>query len=337
MDIEQTPQTEEQPIDKIVNSNFELDYIRVVLFLFILLGVGLVFSLLTSERISSPIVEDIAPEKVVSTTPPYNPFDEILLSGSAAYVYDVNTGKVLFSKNGEMQLPLASITKLMTILAASRYIEESQTITIGFDALREEGDSGLFAFEEWNAKDLFDFTLMVSSNDGASALASVAGGAKLIRSGAIGDTAESTFIDEMNSKAEEIGLTQTYFLNETGLDPNLQVSGGYGSARDASKLLEYIIVNQPHLVSATAYASLDFKSDSNFMHTATNTNEVVGSIPGLIASKTGFTDLAGGNLVVAFDAGINRPVIISVLGATKEGRFTDMEMLVNASLRALNK
>ena len=72
------------------------------------------------------------------------------------------------------------------------------------------------------------------------------------------------------------------------------------------------------------------------MHTATNTNEVVGSIPGLIASKTGFTDLAGGNLVVAFDAGINRPVIISVLGATKDGRFTDMEMLVNASLRALN-
>ena len=199
-----------------------------------------------------------------------------------------------------------------------------------------EGDSGLFAFERWSAKDLFDFTLMVSSNDGATALASVAGGAKLIREGSVGDTAESSFVDEMNSIAKNIGLKQTYFVNETGLDPTTTLSGGYGSARDTSKLLEYIILHEPHLIEATVYPTLGFTSTSNYEHVATNTNEIVGSIPGLIASKTGFTDLAGGNLVIAFDAGIDRPIIVSVLGSSKDGRFEDVEKLVSASLEMLN-
>ena len=55
-----------------------------------------------------------------------------------------------------------------------------------------------------------------------------------------------------------------------------------------------------------------------------------------IASKTGFTDLAGGNLVIAFDAGLSHPIIISVLGSTQEGRFRDVEKLVTASLMSLD-
>ena len=209
-------------------------------------------------------------------------------------------------------------------------------ITISYDSLNEEGDSGLFAFEEWNAKDLLDFMLVVSSNDGADALAAAAGGAKVIRHGTEEDTPESAFVEEMNTIAQDIGLTQTYFVNETGLDPTTHLSGGYGSAKDAALLLEHIIMESPGLVEATTYPTVTFRSKSNFEHMATNTNEIIGSIPGLIASKTGFTDLAGGNLVVAFDAGINRPIVISVLGSSKEGRFTDVEQLVAASLQALD-
>ena len=55
----------------------------------------------------------------------------------------------------------------------------------------------------------------------------------------------------------------------------------------------------------------------------------------LIASKTGYTDLAGGNLVIAFDAGFNHPIIVSVLGSTIDGRFTDAEALVWAALAYL--
>ena len=56
------------------------------------------------------------------------------------------------------------------------------------------------------------------------------------------------------------------------------------------------------------------------------------SVPGLLASKTGYTDLANGNLVIAFNVGPMHPVIVAVLGSSQEGRFTDVEKLVNASI-----
>ena len=68
-----------------------------------------------------------------------------------------------------------------------------------------------------------------------------------------------------------------------------------------------------------------------FTHNVENTNTSAAAIPGLIGSKTGFTDLAGGNLAVVFDVGLSRPVIAVVLGSTKETRFTDIEQLVNAT------
>ena len=68
---------------------------------------------------------------------------------------------------------------------------------------------------------------------------------------------------------------------------------------------------------------------------ARNTNQETGKFPLLIASKTGYTDLAGGNLALAFDAGFNRPIIIVVLGSSYEGRFADAEKLVWATLAYL--
>ena len=65
-------------------------------------------------------------------------------------------------------------------------------------------------------------------------------------------------------------------------------------------------------------------------HTTENTNEIVSKIPNLIGSKTGYTDLAGGNLTIAFDLGHNRPIIVTVLGSTRAERFTDVLTLVAA-------
>jgi D-alanyl-D-alanine carboxypeptidase len=63
-----------------------------------------------------------------------------------------------------------------------------------------------------------------------------------------------------------------------------------------------------------------------------NTNQGVVQVPGALLSKTGFTDLAGGNLVVVFDAGMAHPVAVVVLGSTVEGRFTDVKRLMDATL-----
>ncbi|MEK7589981.1 MAG: serine hydrolase [Patescibacteria group bacterium] len=265
----------------------------------------------------------------------YDYFDDISIEALSVFVWDVNKQKVLFAIDEDAQLPLASLTKLMTAITAFDILPESSVVTIDETALTEDGDSGLYKNEKWSFKELIRFTLVVSSNDGASALANVAGLLKNSFPNRETDNKKS-FVKAMNEMAKEIGLTQTYFINPTGLDTNDTVSGGYGSAHDVAKLLEYAVIHTPEIIDSTRYARINFASLSDINHTATNTNSSINAVPGLIASKTGFTDLAGGNLVIAFDAGMNRPIIITVLGSTQNGRFEDIEKLVDASLKSLD-
>ena len=100
-------------------------------------------------------------------------FGDVELKAKSAYVFDVVKNEVLFKKNEFVQLPLASITKLMTALTAVELLPENSRITIRKEFLREEGDTGLLSGESWRLKDLLDFSLTVSSNDGARSVASV--------------------------------------------------------------------------------------------------------------------------------------------------------------------
>lgn len=194
-----------------------------------------------------------------------NPFENLSLDAKAVFVWDVNTEEVLFAKNAEAQLPLASLTKLMTALVAYETLPEDTVVVIDNTALQPPGDSGLFVSEKWRLEDLLDFTLLTSSNDGASALSAVAGSFK---SSAPNDSIKNNeaFIRQMNQKARTLALTQTYFLNETGLDTSSAVGGGYGSARDIARLLEYIMFNAYELVRATRYHALELFSLDNISH-----------------------------------------------------------------------
>lgn len=101
-------------------------------------------------------------------------------------------------------------------------------------------------------------------------------------------------------------------------------------------LLAKAVKKFPKGFEATRYKSITVASVGNAEYTIANTNAVVDQIPGLVASKTGYTELAGGNLVVLFDAGPQHPIVISVLGSTREGRFTDVLALVDATLSYLH-
>ncbi|OGG54394.1 hypothetical protein A3D62_00495 [Candidatus Kaiserbacteria bacterium RIFCSPHIGHO2_02_FULL_49_11] len=270
---------------------------------------------------------------LVESTGSVDPFEQITLNAQATYVYDAAENSVYFAKNEEVQMPLASLTKIMTALVASEFLSDNETITITADAIAKNGDTGLKRGERWRFKDLLDYTLLVSSNDGASAVAAAADA--LSRNPAEGTSPGTSFVLRMNERASALGLTQTYFINESGLDTNKSVGGGYGSARDVGLLLAHVISNYPNLLEATTHDSLQFVSENQFTYKATNTNLAAGKIPGLIASKTGYTELAGGNLTVAFDAGINHPVIIVVLGSSYDGRFSDIEKLVAASIKKI--
>lgn len=274
--------------------------------------------------ISSDYTRSPAQEKIVEPSA----FENIELTAKAAIVYDPINNKELFSKNSDIPLPLASLTKIMTAIIADRELSNNSNIQIKSEYLRPEGDSGLIVGDTWQTKDLRDFTLITSSNDGALALAIAA---------TTGDSqseeiTESKFIKEMNSLSKKLGMTNSKFYNEHGLDETEDTGGAYGSAKDMAILFSYALKNYPEVLEATRYRNLNFRSNV-MAYRAENTNTLVDQIPNLIASKTGYTNLAGGNLIVAFDSGLNQPVIIAVLGSSQEGRFSDTLKLVEAFLK----
>ncbi len=249
-----------------------------------------------------------------------NVFSDISITGHAAFVIDLSTDTVLFEKNARTQLPLASLTKIMTALVAVDSLDPDAKVVITEAMLTPEGDSGLHVGDVWSATDLVALTLIASSNDGAEALAESVE-LKLSRD----------IVSLMNEKARRIGLTETFFANPTGLDVSGTQGGSYGSARDFAQLFAYTVRRYLPVVEYSKHASYTVRSEQGAAALAVNTNELVNTIPGLIASKTGFTDLAGGNLAVVFDRGLAQPVVVVVLGSTQDGRFSDVAALVRAS------
>lgn len=241
------------------------------------------------------------------------------ITARAAYVLDITSGEILFEREASTPVPLASLTKVMTALVASRVLEPESDITISDEALLAEGDAGLVANEVWRAQDLIDFTLITSANDGARALAL----ASMEHAGESNDA----FVGRMNARAASLGLSQTYFLNETGLDVNTAVAGAYGSARDVAHLLGYLYQEAGEVVFASSRAEYTFVSRSGIVHRAENTSRTAGHLPGQTISKTGFTDLAGGNLGIVAEILVGKPVALVVLGSTREERDRDIETL----------
>lgn len=280
------------------------------------------------STVASP--RESAPVKSVSS-----PFEASPLTARAAYVLDGATGETLFEQNADVQLPLASLAKVMNALTALAVAPRYALVPLTPESLEAEGDSGLRDEEHWPLTDLLSFSLAASSNDGA--LAAAAAAESFLAPADTASGAMSAFTEAMNRSARALGLTASYFLNPTGLDESRELAGAYGSARDVSRLMLAALQTHPELFDATTARTTLFTEAGGQGHTAENTNKIADQIPLLRASKTGFTDLAGGNLSVVFDAGVGKPVVVTVLGSTEEGRFADTQTLVAATLRFLQR
>lgn len=268
-------------------------------------------------------------------------FAGIVLEARAVFVFDLKKRSVIFSRDENEKFPLASITKLMTALVAREGMSGSAVVTVTADDLSTEGDNGLRAGERWRLEDILKMMLVISSNDAAHAVARFAGSDG--QSAYAGDVnlAREHFVQMMNAKAGALGLEHTEFFNESGLDikhisedaREVRRAGALGSARDTAVLIAELWGKYPEMLEITAEEDVVVSSQDVAMHHLSNTNEIIGHIPGLVASKTGYTDLAGGNLAVIFDVGVGNPVVAVVLGSTYQGRFDDMQKLVRAVLQ----
>jgi D-alanyl-D-alanine endopeptidase (penicillin-binding protein 7) len=261
-----------------------------------------------------------------------NAYTNVHLLAQGAIVADIDTGAILYEHHADIQLPLASLTKVPLVLAVSEVLPADSIITISHDTSYNSKASQLLAGEHFVTEDLISYTLVASSNDGAQTLADAAEEAMQARyPHAQGDAV----IWRMNDLAKSLHMTSTYFLNPTGLDISGTQSGAYGSARDIAQLFAYAAKSEPTLFEKTATSSIRITSTDGRVARAENTDAALDAISGMIMGKTGLTDLAGGNLAVVFAANGKRYVAVA-LGSTEEGRFTDIQQLT-AATRAIGE
>lgn len=247
-------------------------------------------------------------------------FPAVSIEAKAAIVYDLVTGETLYEKNADAQLPLASLTKLLTVYAGVSALPLETPIMVSRDALQVEFPRAFNEGQSFRLGDIARLTLTASLNDGAAAIAET-----------VAARQNRTEGEMLASAAAALDLSQTFAINGNGLDINAAISGGYGSARDVARLAGALVEKAPSVAAATAENYAEATSLGGTHYRVKNTDPIVDSIPQLLLSKTGFTDLAGGNLALVFDSSMGHPIAIVVLGSTQKSRFADGTALVHAT------
>jgi len=188
--------------------------------------------------------------------------------------------EVLFSKNDQERLPIASLTKLMTALLVLKYYDMNQLVTISPAAMQQEGVQGVLQEGQvLTVKDLLYISLIESSNRAAYALSEVIGNQK--------------FVGMMNQEAEEMGLDNTHFADSTGLD-----SGSYSTASDLERIASYLYKEYPLFRQITGTKTYDLYLPNGIFHHQLQTTNVFLDQDGVIAGKTGYTDAAKGCFMI---------------------------------------
>lgn len=226
--------------------------------------------------------------------------------------------RVLFRKKDIQKMPIASITKLMTAVVASEFYSPSFKIQISKTAVSQEGEYGnLKVGEILQVQDLLYVMLIESSNDAAYALGEVIG--------------IEGFRDLMNLKAKDMGLASSRFFNPTGLDPKTpDQPANYSTAEDLVKLAKYLLKDTLILDILSKKEYELYLENGVFHHTLQNTNELLREISGVIAGKTGFTERAGGCLLLITEGRRPGNYLINVI-LNSQDKFEDMRKLIEFS------
>ncbi len=205
-------------------------------------------------------------------------------SAKAAVVICGDTGEVIYSKNAEQRLPMASTTKIMTGLLLCEYGNLDREITVTDQMVRVEGSSmGLQSGDRVTLHDLLYGLMLASGNDAANTIA-------IVMAGTIPD-----FAVLMNNKAKEIGLKNTNFVTPSGLDDE----NHYTTAYDLALLTKYALNNADFAAAVGSKSAVLNYGNPPYRRTLTNHNKLLKSFEGCIGVKTGFTKKSGRCLVSA--------------------------------------
>ncbi|MDE7380478.1 MAG: D-alanyl-D-alanine carboxypeptidase [Clostridia bacterium] len=211
--------------------------------------------------------------------------------GVAEVAMELTSGKILHEKNIDCRLPMASTTKIMTAIIIVEECKLDEVITVPEQSVGVEGSSIYLKHgEQISVKDLLYGLMMRSGNDAACALA-------IHHSGSV-----EAFVEHMNSRAEEMGATNSHFKNPSGLPDNEH----YTTARDLCNIARYAMSNDTfsEIVGSKSYSG-DFRQ-------YVNKNRLLSMLDGANGVKTGYTEKAGRCLVSSAKRG-NMDVVCVVL------------------------
>jgi D-alanyl-D-alanine carboxypeptidase (penicillin-binding protein 5/6) len=231
----------------------------------------------------------------------------------AYLVEDGRTGEVLLAKNPGREVPIASLTKMMTVLLTLERSRLDDMVTISPEAASiGESSVGLRAGERISVRDLVEACLIQSANDAAWALADH-----------VGHGSESRFVALMNRRARQLGLNESHFVRPDGLD----APGHVSSARDVTTLAR-LLMQKPVVRRIVGMRDATI-SGGRRLHTW---NDLLGAYPGVVGVKTGHTAAAGWSEVGAV-RGPGVIVYATILGSpARQARNDDLSELMTWGL-----
>ncbi len=263
-------------------------YLLIVSFFFLLFYMILLYS--------SQVFAFSEPEqtKNISISPSNEKILKEKILAKSFAIYDVNQEKIIRGQNSNFPLPIASLTKVITV---GTFLNTAKNSNIN---LREE------------TKEKIKRALVQSSNKDADSLGNI-----------YELSFQKNLLKDSNNLVKKLGTNSIKLTNLTGLDDENDNASNIGSAEDIAKVFAYMYENHRNVFEYTKFDELESENGAII-----NTNQKTDSTFGILASKTGFTNSAGGNLAVIVSPEPGKTFVIVVMHSTKEGRFADVQKLV---------
>lgn len=239
--------------------------------------------------------------------------ENFLANGQSGLLMEVSSGKILFEKNKDERVSVASMTKMVGLIIImdklnSGDITLDEVVTVSKNASGMGGSQiYLETGEKMSIRDLIKGITMASANDATVAMAERIAGS------------ESKFVEMMNDKVKELGLKNTHFVNSTGLDESDHYSSAYDMAIIAKELLKY-----EQILDFTSVYEDYLREDTDNKFWLVNTNKLVRLYEGADGLKTGFTDNAGYCMAVTAKRKDMR--LIAIVLGEKKGSIRNEEI-----------
>lgn len=243
--------------------------------------------------------------------------DNLCSTAEGAVVTEITTGQVLYEYNSHERLPMASVTKLMCLLICA---EEMEKGTFGMDTVitataRANAMDGsviwLNVGEEMSAYDMIRSVVIASANDACVAVCEHIAGT------------EEMFVERMNKRAQELGMSDTHYDNCVGFDSDTHYTSAYDTALLSAAVSEYDCYND------FFNTRLDYVREGERQTQLLNTNKLMQRYDGIIGGKTGTTDNAGCCLAVWAKRGNMKLCAVALGCKESEQRFTACENLLD--------